>query len=29
MKFLDREDELARLDALAGRSGGGLAVVYG
>lgn len=29
MKFLDRDEELARLDRLARRPGGGLAVVYG
>lgn len=29
MKFVDRQDELARLDALAARPEGGLAVVYG
>ena len=29
MKFLDRDEELSRLDRLARRSGGGLAVVYG
>ena len=29
MKFLDRGEELSRLDRLARRSGGGLAVVYG
>jgi AAA+ ATPase superfamily predicted ATPase len=29
MKFLNRDDELARLDRLARRSEGGLAVVYG
>ena len=29
MKFLDREDELDRLDRLALRRDGGLAVVYG
>jgi hypothetical protein len=29
MRFLDREDELGRLDRLARRRGGGFAVVYG
>jgi AAA+ ATPase superfamily predicted ATPase len=29
MKFLDRDEELGRLDRLASRPGGGLAVVYG
>jgi AAA+ ATPase superfamily predicted ATPase len=29
MKFLNRDAELSRLDRLAGRRGGGLAVVYG
>jgi AAA+ ATPase superfamily predicted ATPase len=29
MNFLDRQDELARLDGLARRRGGGLAIVYG